>query len=289
MSNDPLAALKERFNKLEGDLKGLLESTQDDLEIARALQAQMTPTEIPELPNLKGSIRYVSALEMNSESFDFIPLRTNKELWIIQTWTSSFGLSSVLLKSLLRIKSAQILENQENPIPETIFDLLTNALCDVQKKGSYRLSITKVDLTKLELSGVSIGQPPILLREYNKGVLGQFSWVMPEPLIANSNLLEATPAQEPISSLRSYRFSKTLVPGSRLYLTGRQWNSKSTFEDYAKPFELSNIMENDRDDSLLSNMNHLSIQMKEHLDKSDTKSDITVIGLEIDPRALRLT
>ncbi len=289
MSKDSIEHLKERFQKLEKDLKTLLESTQDDLHLARALQNHLTPTQIPELPGIKGSIRYVSAMEMNSESFDFIPLKNNKELWIIQAWTSSFGLSNVLMQSLIKIKSVQILEKQDNPVPEVIFDLLTETMVEAQKKGSYRLGITKIDIKKLEITGISIGQPPILFREYEKGSLGQFAWIAPEALIANSQLLEAADSTSPISSLRAYRYNKVVQAGSRLYFTGRQWNPKSSFEDYAKPFELKNIRENDRDDSLLSNMNHLSIRMKDHLERTDHKADITLIALEIDPRTLRLT
>jgi len=288
MTNDPIEAMKERFRKLENDLKSLLESTQDDLHLARTLQKHLTPTEIPQLPGLKGSVRYVSAMEMNSESFDFIPLKSNKELWIIQSWTSSFGLSSVLMQSLIRVKSAQILEKQENPLPEVIFDLLTDTIVEAQKKGSYRLSIHKLDLKKLELSGVSIGQAPVLTRAYEKGLLGNFAWIAPESLISNPELLKPANSTQPISSLRAYRYNTILQPGTRLYFSGKQWNSESSFEEYAKPLKLGNIQENDRDDSLLSNMNHLSIRMQEHLEKTEHKSDLTLIGLEIDPRTLRL-
>jgi len=280
--------LQERLSKLESDLRMMLESTQEDLQIARALQSQLMPNRLPDITGLQTQSRYISALDLSSESYDLIPVHKNRELWVLHTWTSNFGLSSVLLQTLLHMKSAELVKDAQSPEVEVVFDQLTEALCGAQKKGSYRLMVAKLDLNKLLLTGVSAGQAPILLRKFEKGVLGDFSFIEPEGLIKNSKLLDRAPSHEPISALRANRFSHQVAAGSRIFIVGREWNADSTLENFAKPLGLQNILDPDKEDSLLSNLNGLAMKMEDHIKTQPRKSDVTVLGFEINPKVLHL-
>ncbi len=287
-SDGGIRNLQERLVRLERELRSLLETTQEDLRLARTLQTQLMPNRLPEMVGLQCHARYISARELSSESYDLIPVHRNRELWIVQSWTSSFGLSSVLLQSLVRMKSTELIQNSQGPQVEKVFDDLTESLTQAQKKGTYRLLVARIDLNKLLLEGVAIGQAPLLVRSYTKGVMGEMAYVSPEPILKNASLLSRASSETPISSLRAYRFSHTLEAGSRVFVTGSEWNADSPLEDWAKPLRFKNLLDDGKEDVLLANLNHLAMSMEDHLKTKGRTSDVTVIGLEINPRLLHL-
>jgi hypothetical protein len=283
-----LKTLQERLMKLERELKLMLESTQEDLRLARTLQSQLMPNRLPEMVGVQCQARYISARELSSESYDLIPVHRNRELWIFQSWTSSFGLSSVLLQSLIRMKSIELVQNTQGPSVEKVFDELTESLTSAQKHGWYRLMVARIDLNKLVVDGVAVGQAPLFKRSYEKGVLGEMSYVEPEAVLKNPSLLSRASSSDPISSLRAYRFSQVFEAGSRLFVTGTEWNGEASLSDYAKPLDLKNIWGSSQEDALLVNINHLAIGMEDHLKSQQRRSDITVVGFEFNSRLLHL-
>jgi hypothetical protein len=288
-SQDPSwKLLQDRLRKLEADLRQMLESTNDDLHVARVLQAQLMPNRLPEITGLQAQSRYISARDLSAESYDLIPVHRNRELWILHTWTSNFGLSSVLLQTLVHMKSAELVRDAQSPEVEVVFDKITEALCEAQKKGSYRLMVAKLDLNKLLLTGVSVGQSPILLRKFEKGVLGDFSLIDPENLLKNPKLMDRATNQEPISAFRAHRFSHQLTAGSRFFVVGREWNADAPLEHFCKPLDLSQLQDPASEDSLLSNLNGLAMRMEDHIKTQVRKSDVTVLGFEINAKILHL-
>jgi hypothetical protein len=287
-SDAAMKQLQERLMRLERELKILFESTQEDLQMARALQSQLMPNRLPEMIGLQCQARYISARELSSESYDLIPVHRNRELWIIQSWTSSFGLSSVLLQSLLHAKSTELVSTAQGPSVEKVFDDLTESLSSAQKKGTYRLMVARLDLNKLLLEGVGIGQAPVFSRKYEKGSLGDMAYVEPEPILKNASLMQRAPSSEPISALRAYRFSQNLEAGSRFFITGTEWNGDAALLDYAKPLNLKGLLGDLSEDNLLANLNHLAISMEDHMKTQEKKSDVTVIGFELNSRLLHL-
>lgn len=287
-SDVALKQLQERLQRLEKELVSLFESTQEDLRLARALQKQLMPNRLPEMVGLQCHARYISARELSSESYDLIPVHRNRELWIVQSWTSSFGLSSVLLQSLIHTKSAELVQSAQGPSVEKVFDDLTESLTSAQKKGTYRLMVARLDLNKLILEGVAVGQTPVFVRKFEKGLLGEMSYIEPEPLLKNPSLLAPASSTDPISALRAYRFTRGLEAGSRFFVTGSDWNSEAQLADYAKPLTLKALAGEENEDKLLSNINHLAMSMEDHLKAKSKKADITVIGFELNSRLLHL-
>jgi hypothetical protein len=281
-----LKQLQTRLNKLEEEIRLILESTQEDLRIARSLQAQLMPNRLPQITGIEAQARYISAKELSSESYDLIPVHRNRELWIIHSWTSNFGLSGVLLQTLVHMRSKQLVLESQSPEVEVVFDQLTESLCETQKKGSYRLLVAKLDLNALKLSGVAIGSVPFLKRSYSKGSLGEFSYIEAEPLLKNPKLLERALGTEPLSALRAYRFSDQLEAGSRLYLMGREWNGQASLENFAEPLKFKTLLQSSPEDTLLSNLNNLAMRIQDHI--KNQKHDITVLGLELNSRLLHL-
>lgn len=280
--------LQERLKKLEFELRNMLESTNNDLQLARMLQTQLMPNRLPNIIGLQTQARYISARELSSESYDLIPANNNRELWMIHSWTSNFGLSAVLLQTLLHLKSTEILKNGHTPEVHVVFDQITEALCMAQKKGSYRLMVAKLDLNTLTLSGTSIGQAPFLIRKFEKGILSEYVFVEPDMILKNPSLMERALSSDPLSALKANRFDYLVSPGSRLFLVGREWNSEAKLDTLAKPLELQTLFDTDKTDTLLSNINNLAIKIEDHIKNNTKKSDITIIGFEVNSKLLHL-
>lgn len=293
MSSDD-KSLKERLQKMESQLQQLVESAEEDLALAKELQSALTPTEIPKLPGLQGTARYKSAYEMSAESFDLIPSADKKELWIIQYWSSSFGLSSVMLRSLVKIKAQQILNSGPSNEPETVFDSLTESLLSVKKGRKakrYRLGVYRLKLSTLQLQGVSLGQLPPLVREMHtpgsqQEEWGTFKWAQPEALISNPQLLEARSSDEAISALAVYRPHVQLQTGSRFYFMGRTWAEDTSLEELGGPLNLHNYHPDKDADNLVDNLNHLGLQIEEHMKAKEVSADNLLLGFQVDSHLL---
>lgn len=293
MSTDE-KSLKERLQNMESQLQKLVESAEEDLALAKELQVALTPTEIPKLPGLQGTARYKSAYEMSAESFDLIPSSDKKELWIIQYWSSSFGLSSVLLRSLVKIKAQQILNQGPSNEPETVFDSLTESLLSA-KKGkkakTFRLGVYRLKLSTLQLHGVCIGQLPPLIREMHSQrsqsqEWGPFKWAQPEALISNPALLEARSSEEPLSALSVFRPHIQLKPGSRFYFMGRAWAENISLEEIGGPLNLHNYHPEKDADTLVDNLNHLGLHIDKHMKAKEISADNLLMGFQVDSRML---
>ncbi len=283
--SQPMDGLKAKLDKLEQQLQSLFESTQEDLEIARHLQKLLMPNRLPDIHGLKCLARYISSHELAAESFDIIPADNKREVWMLTSWTSSFGLGSVLVQSLIHLKAQGLFKGgRDNLTPEEAFDEITQSMTEAQKKATYRLGVVRLDMNSLKLKGCSIGMPPLLYRPREKNNFGPWSYAQPEALVRDPRLLERADSQQPVSSAKAYRWEFQLPPGSRFFLLGKEWNPETNLETWMKPLALTQPAAG----TLLEDLNHLLMRAEDHLKASSHKADLTALAFELDSRVLHL-
>jgi hypothetical protein len=283
--SQPIDGLKAKLDKLEQHLQALLESTQEDLEIARHLQKLLMPNRLPEIHGLKCLARYISAHDLAAESFDIVAADNKREVWMVLSWTSSFGLGSVLLQSLINLKANGLFKGgRDNLTPEEAFDEITQALTEAQKKATYRLGVLRLDMNSLKLKGCFTGLPPMLYRPREKSAFGNWAYAQPEQLIRNPKLLERADSQNPVTSAKAYRWEFQLPPGSRFFLLGKEWNPETNLETWMKPLSLTQPGSG----ALLEDLNQLLMRAEDHMKQSTRKADLTALAFELDSRVLHL-
>ncbi len=277
-----MVQLKERLEKLEKTLHKLAAEMDNDLNVARALQKLLLPNRTKEIPGVKSLARYISAQQIASESFDLIPTKDGRELWIFTAWTQSFGLSSVLLQALVHLQSRALVESRPNIGLDEAFNELSTALADAKKAGGYRLMVAKLNTSTLELSGVSTGFAPWLRRARGPGGYGPWDFVSKN---AFAPLVPASSAA-PQHATQAQHFSFHATPGTRLLWLSSGWNEAATSSDvYLKPLELGTAgTANDLADEL----NHVLIHAQAHLKSTNVEADLTALLLEVDAKKLHI-
>lgn len=277
-------ALKDRLLKLEGTLRTLQEGFERDLRIARELQKHLMPNRTPEIPGLTSFARYISAQQVHSESFDLLPSKDNRELWIIFSWAETFGLSSVLLQALVRLQSEALVRAKTGVSPADIFNEVSISLSSARKAGAYRLMVAKLDLASLELLGYSAGLPPWLRRQKSTRGFGAWDFVQASQL--SPTRLAPADSAAPRLAAQADAFAFHLQPGTRVYFLSPGWSQSSDVGTWSQALKLPQIEASDTD--LLTDMNALLVNAQEQLKATKQEADLTALAFEVDPRKLHL-
>ena len=283
-----LSAIRAKLDQFEKTLKNLLQATENDLEIARLLQRALMPNRLPEIPGLKALARYIPSGEVSAECFDIIPTDKGKFVWVVCAWTETFGLSSVLLQSLMHLQGKQLVEGRSNITLEEVYDELSLSLSGAKKNAGYRLLVAKLDMTTLQISGLSQGYPPPLLRSPESAVRTKWDLLGGSALEAQPTKLGRASSATPTLSSDAHAFTAHVTPGTQLYFLGFEWNKDApNLEQFYRPLELGTA-QGQKTQDLLATMNHLLIAAQAHLKSLGRMSDLCLVSLEVDAKRLHL-
>lgn len=282
----PIQQLKERLAQLEQTLAKIAGGMEEDLEVARALQKQLMPNRTREIPGLTSHARYVSAQQIASESFDLIPTKDHRELWIIAAWTESFGLSSVLLQALVHLQSRALVESRAKLTPAEAFNEISTALVDAKKRGGYRLMVARLNVATLEMSGCAVGMPPWIRRARQGASFGPWELAQAEALRAQPELFEPASSAAPRLADQAYNFSFHLTPGTRLHFLSPGWNPDARVDEFLAPLRL--VEQKPAGQDLLGEMNLLHLGAQAQLKAQGREADVTTLSFEVDARKLHI-
>lgn len=275
--------LKERLQRLELSLQKMLEHTHEDLKIAESLQKLLSQNRLPNVPGLKVQARYIPALQICSESFDIVPTKDHKQIWFVMSWTQTHGLSSLLLQALVHLQSQAILDAKPKISLDEAFNDLSMALAEAKKEGLYRLTLCRLDVASLQMTGLSAGGAPLIFKKRRDWkILGEeafqqnFAEHFTAPSSANPRLAD-----------KALAFSFTFEPGSRLFLMGASWNAKAAnLQEYLHSLEIESMAQTEA--HLLDDFNHLLIRAQKHLKTKNEENDLTLLAMEVDAKKLHL-
>ncbi len=282
MDSEDLKVLKSRLLSLEDNLKKLLQTTQEDLILAQDLQKLLSPNRLPEVPGLKVQARYLPALQISAESFDILPTKDHKQIYFVSSWTESYGLSSLLLQSLIHLQSRALLEAKPKASLEEIFNDISTQLTASKKNSRYRFTLLRLDVASLQVTGLMIGGAPLLLKKKHE-------WKIVGESELQKDFSYCQPAQSAAPTLAEKAFPVhfTFEPGSRLFIMGASWNATApSLEDFLRPLELPQISRESAD--LLSDFNHILVKSQGFLKARGEENDLSLLALEVDQKKLHL-
>ncbi len=286
--NQSLDALEQKLKNFESRLRILLESTESDLKIAAALQKHLMPNKVPQVPGLLCYAKYICAGELSSESFDIIPTKNGRELWFVNSWTESFGLSSVLLQALVHLQSEAIVKAHTNLDVAQAFNDLSLSLTGAKRTGNYRLLLAKIDLLSLRVTGYAAGCIPLLMKVREKNVYGPWQWVQKASFGGENEIPESVSSANPMLANKASAFSFILAPGSRLFCLSSQWAANlSSLNEIEKSLGLEKLSKKE-DNDILSDMNSLLLGVEKAQEKTKNSVDAVAIAIEVDAKKLHL-
>jgi len=283
---DDLDSIRKKLKSFEANLQDLLKATKEDLDIAEQLQKFLMPNRLPEIPGMQCLARYIPAHQISCEGFDIIPTKDGRQLWIVSSWTESFGLSSLLLQAMVHLQSKAMVESRPQLSASEVFNDLSLSLSEAKKAAGYRLMTARIEISSLSVNGVSIGSVPPLKRASNRNQLEPWAFVNPEAFATNPTLFEAANSSAPTLAENAYHFAFTLEPGSRLCLLSTEWNKEARkLSDFAMPLSLARAKS---DATLLEDLNHILMNAEAHTKRISEQRDLSAIVLEVDRKKLHL-
>jgi hypothetical protein len=300
VSDDSLKNLKTKLDLLENKIRDLLKSTEEELKMARAVQSILMPNRLPKFHGLETFAKYISARELSSEFYDLIPSENNRILWILQSWTSNFGLASLVTQTFMNLQSQKILAANSKGEMETVFRELLQTVKQLNDSntGNVRLMIRRLDMSRLSLESIGFGFPPPLVRSQEKNRWGSFQAESLDHYVKNPEIMHAC-AFSALDSLpiKKFKHSAQLKPGVRFFLMGASWNPTDSISEFFRDINLE-LNDGSMDESgsplpttdskLLDDLNYLVLELQRALNKKRLKADICLQAFETDKKLLHL-
>jgi sigma-B regulation protein RsbU (phosphoserine phosphatase) len=134
----------------------------DELEVARELQAELLPRQVPDLPGYRFAHSYRTANEVGGDYYDFLTLPDGR-LALMVGDASGHGMAAGLVMAIANATWKTALDL--DPAPERVLALLNRTLCRTRGKRTFMsVFCALLDPTTGQLEYVSAGHPFPFLR-----------------------------------------------------------------------------------------------------------------------------
>jgi serine phosphatase RsbU (regulator of sigma subunit) len=267
--------MMKEIHEINLTFSGLLEKLGEDLDLAERLQKARLPKRFPKLKGFRVSSRYLAGMKSGGDYFDLAESRDGKNLGIVLSHSSTYGLSSAFLSLLMRV-AVKISAEQ--------LGISGSVSLAIQKIHEELLLVLKEKDT-LSLIYGSILRSERIFRYVNLG----------ESLIFLSQSLdsefEELPSHGPSFSkgLPSFTGEESVVqldPDSRLVMI-----SGGAVEGLGGKSVLLSLLNRFRKKEPADFLNEVGFQIKSKLQSDDDmpEKDCTAILVDADSRVFKLT
>lgn len=276
-----LKEIKEKIDLLESRLLELVGNINENINIAKLLQKKLIPNQLKDVPGMKAIGRFIPGEEISAEGYDLFTDKDSKYLWFAYYWTETFGLSSVLLQSLIHLQiRAQEKGSHLDSSLSDVFDNFVREIADYKTGLKYRVLLAKVNLHTLKAEFMSTGMPPFISRNFLERD-SQWEVIQKDIFQDMGKVLEFA---ETGSKPEIIHYEEQLKPGFRLFFISPNWNLQAKDTDsFFKPLELDVSL---RNLELIDDLNHMLVKIDQK--QSQKKSDVSALALEIDPRKIHI-
>lgn len=146
----------EEVSKLNASFSGLIARLQEDLKLAERLQKTQSPTRFPEIKGFHVTHRYLAGLKSGGDYFDLAESKTGNQLSILLSDSSSYGLSSSLLSTLMRV-AMKLSFDDIRSCEETVRKIHEDLLLTLNEKDKLSLFYGVVSRKDYNLRYVNLG------------------------------------------------------------------------------------------------------------------------------------
>jgi serine phosphatase RsbU (regulator of sigma subunit) len=268
--------LWEQVSRMNEALGGVIERLRDDMSVAERLQKARLPVRFPEIKGFKVTSRYLAGMKSGGDYFDLAESSDGRQLALILTDSSSYGLSSAVVSGIVRVASRLSVE-QSRSVRELVRAFYEELL--VPLGPSDRLSMFYGVLSRKDyvLRYLNLGSS----RAFHRTGGGKFAVLSSQggPLSQGSrhSLAGGAVLQEA---------SVSLAPSDRLVLVSDGYLELLGGEDQAREL-LDRFAEKPAEDLL----NELAFQMKSRLENPREElpsQDSSALVFDVDAKVMRL-
>jgi len=260
----------DEVNQINASFSEMIEQLRGDLKLAERLQKSKLPQRFPDLRGFKTTHRYMAGIRPGGDHFEVIESKDGQQLSMILSDSSSYGLSSTVLSTLMSVMM-RLSAEESRSCPDTVRRIQSEITATLTERDQLSLFYGIISRKDYRLRFLNLGDAGVFYAP--KG--GEFSElpVQGSAITAKSGLISAQES------------TITLEPQGRLALI-----SDGFIEAAGGPEMLCEILNEFRDKEAADSVNELVFKVKNHLTEEDDlpPQDCTAVIFDLDARLIRL-
>ncbi len=263
----------KEVEEMHASFSDVLEYLHEELRVAERIQKAKLPKRFPQVKGFKVSSRYIAGMRSGGDYFDLAESSDKKQLSIILSHSTSYGLSSAVLSSVMSVTAKLSLDHLRKK----------GATTEVVKRIYDELAALLGEKNQLSLFYGSYSREDQCLRYMNFGNISAYYSAL------GHSTFELPRQGGVISSSSGFKTEKEgeihLEPESRFALVSDGFTQ--AFESAAG---IRNYLDQFRDNDSLKVLNEFAFKVKSKLgDENDVPArDCTAIIFDVNSRVLRL-
>jgi sigma-B regulation protein RsbU (phosphoserine phosphatase) len=261
------------LQKTNSNLQQMIGDLGQELKLAGLIQKLLTPTEIPNIPGIEFSTKFIPGVKSGGDYFDIFEHDDRLKFGIILSSSSGYTMSALFLSVLMKL-SAQI-EARRGMEPHQVISLMgAEIVPNIQKMESASIFYGIVDRRNYELKYSCVGSIAGILQ-----VQGQepVSWLEP-----SSGPLRKDYDETPLTH------TLPLGPRDRLILcTEGVWNAQNSHGSFGKDKLLKTVHRAPRS-GVHDLRNEILYQVEQFTGQAEPSRDQTVLVTEVKDRVIKL-
>ncbi len=259
----------DEVNQINASFSEMLEHLKDDLKLAERLQKSKLPLRFPDIRGFKITHRYIAGMRAGGDHFDLAESKDGQQLSLVLSDSSSYGLSSAVLSTLMRV--VMRLSSEE-----------VRSSAETVRRVQDELKATLTEKDRLSLFYGVISRKDYRLRFVN---LGSSSAYYAPPGKDFAELPVQGPALSQTSGdLQIQEGEIILEPQGKLALV-----SDGFIEAAGGAKELAAILNEFKSRETIDSVNELVFKVRKNLTEDDLPGqDCTAAIFDLDARLIRL-
>lgn len=273
LKSNEVLRYRSELQKTNSQLEKIIIEIGQELKMVNLVQKVLSPTEIPNIPGVEFSTKFLPGMRSGGDYFDIFEHDDRMKFGIILSSSSGYTMSALFLSVLIKL-SAQI-EARKGVSPDKVIQMMASELVpNIQNNDSSSIFYAVVDRRSYELSYCSVGN-----------VLG-----MLQPHDGKAALLEASTGplrkdfdQQPLS--------QTLQLGARdrlILCSEGVWDAKNAeAQSIGKENILKAVLRAPRS-GVHEVRNEILYQVEKQTEQKEPQRDQTVVVTEVKDRVIKL-
>lgn len=151
-----LSRFREELIKANRRLEQMIESFNQELKVAHAIQRTLVPTEFPNIPGFEFSTKFLPSSKSGGDYFDFFEHQDKFRFGIVLSSASAHGMSALLLSVLLKMTGK--LEARKGAEPHLVVQNIAQEMIeDMEPEAKIDMFYALVDRRSFEMRYLRLG------------------------------------------------------------------------------------------------------------------------------------
>ncbi len=268
-----LHRFRMELQKTNSNLERMIGELSQEVKLASLIQKLLTPTEIPNIPGIEFSTKFVPGTKSGGDYFDIFEHDDRLKFGILLSSSSGYTMSALFLSVLMKM-SAQIEARRGMEPDQVIAHMAAEIVPNIQKQETASVFYGIVDRRNYELKYSCVGSIAGLLQIHGKEQVG---WLEP-----STGPMRKDYDEKPLSH------SIPLGPRDRLILcTEGVWGAQNEQTPFGKERLLKTVHRAPRS-GVHDLRNEILYQVEQFTGQTEPSRDQTVLVTEVKDRVIKL-